>query len=205
MCNEGQSLNPCWFLSQLPHSQGALQPLLPTGTTSARCCHSPNCELGTNILIVLLFRQSIALDVIPFPKNGRIWSRKISCWGFGDLFFPVNMGRKSPNAASRLCHRLTEAGARQTHRHIVLESAISFPFFPLIPLRKGQGKAPLENKLVSQKRGSSADGSVVLHSCAALEHSSPHPQPVRCPDVLLFQTPGRGKVASHPLSPKNSC
>lgn len=84
------------------------------------------------------------------------------------MFFPVNKGRKSLNAASQLCCCLTEAGARQTHRHIVLESAISFPFFPLIPLRKGRGKAPLQNKLVSQKRGSSADGSVVLPTLVQL-------------------------------------
>lgn len=88
--------------------------------------------------------------------------------GLWCLFFPVNKGRKNTNAVSRLCHCLTEAGAQQTHRHIVLESAISFPFFPLIPLRKGQGKAPLENKLVSQRRGSSADGSVVLHTLVQL-------------------------------------
>lgn len=147
----------CWFFTP---AMG----LLPTGTTSARCCHSPNCELGTKILVVLLFWQSVALDVIPFPKHRLEFGVGRSCDGASQLI----RGKKSPNAVSQQCHRLTEAGASQTHRHIVLESAISFPFSPLIPLRKGRGKAPLQNKLVSQKRGSSADGSLVLHTLVQL-------------------------------------
>lgn len=55
--------------------------LLPTGTTSARCCHSPNCELGTKILVVLLFWQSLALDFIPFPKHRLEFGVGRSCDG----------------------------------------------------------------------------------------------------------------------------
>lgn len=139
--------------------------LLPTGTTSARCCHSPNCELGTKILVVLLFWQSLALDFIPFPKHRLEFGVGRSCDGtLVVCSSQLIRGKK----AQMLCHRLTEAGAWQTHRHIVLEPAISFPFCPLIPLRKGRGKAPLQNKLVSQKRGSSADGSLVLHTLVQL-------------------------------------
>lgn len=202
-CNEGQSLNPCWVPGPpLPQLWGFTTPFYQQVQPQQGAATAQIVTWGQRSL---LFGQSIALDVIPFPKKqARIWGRKISCRGFGGSFFPGNKGRKSSNDASELCHHLTEAGAWQTHRHIVQESAISFPFFPLVPLRKGQGKASLQNKLVSQKRGSSADGSVVLHTLGQLRRTVPHPQPVHCPDVL-FQTPGTGKVASLPLSPKSSC
>lgn len=70
-----------------------------------------------------------------------------------------------------MSHLCLYADRLKNSRHTAIlfcNQQLALFFFPLIPLRKGQGKAPLQNKLVSQKGGSSADGFVVLSTLVQL-------------------------------------
>lgn len=81
-CNERKSgpsslllPGPCWSCPSFPPSCGALQPLLPTGATSASRCRSPNNEMGSAATAdpcsaaVQAVGSRTALGVVPFPKN----------------------------------------------------------------------------------------------------------------------------------------